>query len=111
MKRTRNVPDVGPSMALDLSDVSQATNGEPEELPLQGTGNRLSNRRLSNTRRTNKADDFAFHGPAKLSDGQELQNPVLDVLQSVVVIVKDLLGINDRVTLLGMLTPRDLWKR
>ena len=107
-ERAPNVPDVGPPVTLDLGDVGQTTDRKPEELPLQGSGDRLSNRRLSNTRRTNETYDLAFHGSAKLSDSQELQNSVLNVLQSVVVLIQDALGIDDRVVFLGMLTPRDL---
>jgi len=74
-------------MALDLGDIGQTTNREPEELPLQCSSDRLSDRCLSDTRGTDKTDDLAFHSSAKLSDGQEFQNPVLDVLQSVVVLI------------------------
>lgn len=95
-------------MTLDLSDISQTANGEPEEFPFQGSGDRLSDRRLSNTRGTDKTDDLAFHSSTELPDGQELQDPVLDILQSVVVLIQDLLGVNDRVVLLGMLTPGNL---
>ena len=93
----REIPDIGPPVTLDLGDIGQAANREPEELPLQGSGDRLSDRRLSNTRGTDETDNLALHSSAKFSNGQELQNPVLDILQSVVVFIQDVLGIGDRV--------------
>jgi len=95
-------------MALDLGNIGQTTNRKPEELSLQGSGDRLSDRRLSHTRGADETDDFALHGSAKLSNGQKLQDPVLDILQSVMVLIQDLLGVGDRVVFLGMLTPWDL---
>ena len=95
-------------MTLDLGDIGQTTNRESEELSLQGSSDRFPDRCLSNTRGANETDDLAFHSSAKLSDGQELQNPVLDILQSVVVLVQDVLSISDRVVFFGMLAPRDL---
>lgn len=95
-------------MTLDLSDVGQTSNGEPEEFALQSSSDRLPDRGLSNTRRTNETDDLPFHGSAKLSDSQELQNSVLYILQSVMVLVQDLMGVGDRVVFFGMLSPRDL---
>jgi hypothetical protein len=50
-------------------------------------------------------------GEPKLSNGQELQNPVLDILQSVLDLIQNLLGVNYRVVLSGKLTPRDLCRK
>ena len=95
-------------MALDLGNISQTADRESEELSLQSTGNRFSDRRLSNPRGTNETYDLAFNGSTKLSDCQELQNPVLDILQTVVVLVQDFLGVDNRVIFLGVLAPWDL---
>ena len=97
-------------MTLDLGNISQTTDGESEKLSLQSTGNRFSDRRLSNTGGTNETDDLAFDGSTKLSDGEELQNPVLDILQTVVVLIQDFLGVDDRVIFLGVLAPWDLFR-
>lgn len=95
-------------MTLDLGNIGQAANREPEELSLQGPGNRLPNRRLSNTRRSDETDDLALYSSTKLPDCQKLQDPVLDILQSVVVLIQDVLGIGYRIVLLGVLPPRYL---
>ena len=95
-------------MTFDLSDVRQATNREPEELPVQRMRNRLADRGLADARRADKTDDLAFDGTAELTDSEELEDAVLDVLQPIVVLVEDALGIGDRVVLTGVLAPRDL---
>ena len=106
--RVRDIPDIGPSVTLDLGNIGQAANREPKELSLQGPGNRLPNRRLSNARRSDETDDLALYSSAKLPDCQKLQDPVLDILQSVVVLIQDVLGIGYRIVLLGVLPPRYL---
>lgn len=85
--RVYDIPDIGPPVTLDLGNICQASNREPEELPFQGPGNRLPNRCLSNARRSDETDNLALHSSAKLSDCQELQNPVLDILQSIMVFI------------------------
>ena len=86
-------------MSFYLRYVCQATDGEAEELPVQSTSDRLANGRLANTRRTDKADDLAFDCTAELANSEELQNTILDVLETVVVLIKDRLSVGDRVVL------------
>ena len=95
-------------MTLDLRHVRQATNREAEELPVESPSDRLANRRLSDTWGTDETDDLALNRTAELADSKELQDSVLDVLQPVVVLVEDTLGVGDRVVLTGVLAPRDL---
>ena len=90
-----DVPDVSATMAFDLRDVCETSNGEAEELPVQSTGDRLADGRLANTWGTNKTDDLAFDGTTKLSNGEELKDAVLDVLQPVVVLVELLAGVGE----------------
>lgn len=95
-------------MSFNLSDVSQAAHGEPEELSVKGAGDRLANRGLPDTRRAYEADDLAFDRPAKLADCQELQNAVFHVFQAIMVFIENLLSMSDRVVFGRVLTPRDL---
>ena len=95
-------------MTLDLRDVCKPSNGETEELSVERTSNRLADGRLANTRRTNKTNDLAFHGPAKLANCEEFKNTILDVLQPVMILVKDLLSMSDRIVLGRVLTPWNL---
>ena len=101
-------PDISPPMALDLRDVRQPAHREPEELPVQRARDGLADRGLAHAGRAGEADDLALHRPAELAHGKELEDAVLDVLQPVVVLVEDTLGVGDRVVLTGVLAPRDL---
>lgn len=104
------IPDICTSVTLDFRNVGQTSDGEAEELPVQSTGDRLADRRLPNTRGPNQANDFALDGAAKLPDSEELQDAVLDVLQTVVILVQNGLCVRDRVVLRRMTTPRNLRK-
>lgn len=95
-------------MSLDFSNVGQTANRESEKLSVKGSGNRLSNRSLSNTRRTDEADDLAFDSSTKFSNSQELEDPIFYILQSVMVLIKNSLCVCDGVILLRVLTPRNL---
>ncbi len=99
--------DVCPSVTLDLGNVAKTTNTEAEELTLDGSCNRLSDRRLTNTWRTDKADDLAFHSALQLADSQELKDAVLDVRKTVVILVKNASSVGDRVVLGRVNTPGD----
>lgn len=105
-----HIPDVCASVTLDLRNVGQTSDGEAEELAVQSTCDRLADRRLSNTRGPNQANDFALDGAAKLTDSEELQDAILDVLEAVVVLVQNGLCVRDRVVLRRMTTPRNLRK-
>ena len=104
-----DVPDVSATVALDLRDVCETSNGEAEELPVQRTSDRLADGSLANTRRTHKTYDLALNRATQLADRKELQNAVFDILQAIVVLVKHLLGVRNGVVLRRVLTPRNLW--
>jgi hypothetical protein len=97
------LPDVGPPVTFYFCHVCQATNRETEELPVQSPGYTLSDTSLSNTRRTDQADTTP-----QLPDCQKLQDSILHVLQSIVILVKDLLCVRDVIVLRRMLTPGNL---
>lgn len=104
------IPDVCASVTLDFRNVGQTSNGEAEELAVQSTGDRLADRRLTNTRGPNQANDFALDGATKLPDSEELQDAILDVLEAVVILVQNGQRVRDRVVLRRMTTPRNLRK-
>lgn len=95
-------------MTFDLSNISQTTNRESEELSVQCTCNGFANRGFSDTRRTNQADDLAFDRPAELTNSKELKNTIFDVLEAVMVFIEDPLCMCDGIVLRRMLTPRNL---
>ena len=103
-----DVPDVSATVALDLRDVCETSNGEAEELPVQRTSDRLADGSLANTRRTHKTYDLALNRATQLADRKELQNAVLHVFQTIVVLVQNLLGVRDGVVLTRVASPRDL---
>ena len=102
------IPDIGTPVTLDLRDICQTTDRETEELPIERASDRLANGRLSHARRTNETDDLAFDRTAELANREELEDTILDVLETVVILVKNLLRVSDRVVLAGVLTPRNL---
>ena len=104
-----DVPDVSATMAFDLRDVCETSNGEAEELPVQRASDRLADGSLANTRRADKTYDLALNRATQLADRKELQNAVFDILQAIVVLVKHLLGVRNGVVLRRVLTPRNLW--
>lgn len=74
-----DLPNVCSSMSLDFSHISQTSNRESEELAVESAGDRLSDRRLSYTGRSNKANDLALDRSTQFSDGQEFEDTILDV--------------------------------
>ncbi|GKT85280.1 LOW QUALITY PROTEIN: hypothetical protein Ct61P_03130 [Colletotrichum tofieldiae] len=96
--------DVGSSVTLDLSHVRQTTDAESVVLAVQGAGNGLADGRLSDTRGPTKQMIL----PSTLSNRNKLENPVLDVLQSVVILIQDRHGVLDAKVLGAALTPGDL---
>ena len=84
---TRKSTDIGTSVTLDLSNIRQATNREAIVLSVQSARDRLSNTCLSNTRRSNEAQDLSLDGSTQFSDGNEFENAVLHILQTIVIFV------------------------
>ena len=80
-------------MAFDLGYVCQAADGEAEELAVQRACNGLADRGLSDTRWSDEAEDLALDGSAELADGKELEDAVLDVFETIVILIEYLLGV------------------
>ncbi|GJC79275.1 hypothetical protein ColLi_02113 [Colletotrichum liriopes] len=96
--------DVGSSVTLDLSHVRQTADAESVVLAVQGAGNGLADGRLSDARGPTKQMIL----PSTLSNRNKLEDAVLDVLQSVVILIQDRHGVLDAKVLGAALTPGDL---
>lgn len=102
------LPDVSSPVTFDLSDVGETADREAEKLSVQSPGDRLANAGLSNSGRTDEADDLPFYCTAQLSDGEELKNAVFDVCETVMVFIEDFDSVLDGEVLLRVLSPRNL---
>ncbi|RUS20284.1 hypothetical protein BC937DRAFT_95547 [Endogone sp. FLAS-F59071] len=105
---TRHGANIGATVPLDLGHVCQAANAESIKLAVERASNALADGSLTNARRTNQTEDFALNGAAKLAHGDELENTLLDILQAVVILVKNANRVTNIVILGRAATPRDL---
>ena len=101
-------PDVGPSMSTNFALIADTTNRDPGELALKGTGDRVSKRRLSHSGRADKAQNRRAGVRLQASHGQLFKDAVLDLLDSVVVLIEDLSSPFQIEIVLGRLIP---WNR
>ena len=93
-------------MAADLRLVADPADRQPFELPPQRPGDRAAERGLADARRADEAQDRAPRVGLQPADGQELEDPVLDLVDVVVVLVEDLAGVPEIEIVLGGLVPR-----
>ena len=84
--------DIGAAVAADLGLVVDAAQADADELAAQRLGDALAQRGLARARRAGEAEDRALHVLLELADGQVFEDPLLDLLQVVVVVVEDLAG-------------------
>ena len=109
--------DVGAPMATDLGFVVDAAERGTDELATEGTGDRLAERRLAHTRGADEHEDGAGTamragvdialGP-QLAHGEELDDAVLDLVETGVVRVEDGAGVGEVVVVVGARIPRQL---
>mmetsp|Transcript_96000 Transcript_96000/g.309974 ORF Transcript_96000/g.309974 Transcript_96000/m.309974 type:complete len:342 (-) Transcript_96000:626-1651(-) len=92
-------------MATDLCHVVQATDGEAEELAVESPRDALADGGLAHPRRPYEAHDLTLHGALEDAHSHVLEDHLLDVLEAVMVLVKDLLGAVDVHVLLRLLGP------
>ena len=69
-----------------------AAEGDTDILASEGPGDRLSEACLADSRRAVEAEDRGFHVTLQLEDGEILDDPVLDVLESEMVLIENFLG-------------------
>ena len=106
--------DVGAPVAADLGFVTDAAERHADELAPGRARDRLADRGLPGSGRPDEGQDRAATPIgldaallAELRDGDVLDDPILDVVQTCVVLVQDLARVIGIQPLLGSLAPRD----
>ena len=92
-------------MAANLGFVAHPTHADALELPPQRTRHRASERGLADAGRAHEAEDRAARVRLQPPHGQELEDPILDLLDVVVVVVEDLARVLQIQVVLGLLVP------
>ncbi len=82
--------DVRAAVAADLCLVAHAADRKPRELALERARDRLAERRLADAGRPDEAEDLPRRVVAELRDREVLDDPVLDLLEVVVILVQHL---------------------
>ncbi len=99
--------DVGAAVAADLGFVTHAAEREAHELAVHRARDRLGERGLADPGRTRKRQDRRLWLLHQGANGEELEDAVLDLLETVVVLVQDRLGLLEVAALLRLLVPGD----
>ena len=81
--------DIGPPVTLDLRFVAHAAEAEAEEFAAQRLGDGTADRGLADPRRTDEQHDGTADLALVGADGQELDDPLLDVVEPLMVAVQD----------------------
>src|SRR5690606_32238765 len=102
--------NISPSVTLDFSNVGKTSDTESVKLAVKSASYRFSNRSLSDTGWSDKAKDLALYATAKLSDSNELKDPVFDIFETVVILIEDSHGVLDVVVFGRALSPWNLRK-
>ena len=100
--------DVGAAVAADLGLVADAADRDPLELAAERAGDRAAEAGLADPGRADEAEDRAGRVRVQLAHREVLEDPVLDLLEVVVVGVEDLAGVADVEVVLGLDRPRQL---
>src|SRR6185369_11445815 len=85
---SRHRANVGAAVAADLGFVMKAAEAETNEFAIQRSRDRASERRLPDSRRTDKTKYRAFGFFLQLSNGESFDHSFLDSLQPIVVLIK-----------------------
>ena len=93
-------------MIANLTFVMNTTQAYPYIFAVQGTGNTFSKTCLTHTWRAIQADDGALLVFTHLKNSQMFENTFLHLLHSIMIMVKDFLGIYDIHIILGIFVPR-----
>ena len=101
----RQRADVRAAVAADLGLVAHAAQRQPHELASGRLRDRSRERRLADAGRSHEAQDRALELLHQRLHRQVLEDALLDLLQAVVVLVEDPLGLDDVELLLGLLVP------
>ena len=85
--------------------VADAAQRQPHEVASGRLGDRARQRGLADARRADQAQDRPFELLHQRLHGEVLEDPLLDLLEAVVVLVEDPLGVDDVELLVGLLAP------
>ena len=97
--------DVGAAMAADFGFIVNAAEREPHELAAEGARDRLAERSLAHAGRSDEAQDRAFHVRLQATDGEIVEDAILDLLEVVVIGIQNFFGFGDLDLLTGSLGP------
>ena len=97
--------DVGAPVAADLGLVVDAAEAHPHELAAHRPGDALAQRRLADAGRADEGEDRAADLVGEGADGEVLEDPLLDLLEAVVVLVEDPGGFLDVELVVGRDVP------
>ena len=81
--------DVGPAVAADLRLVVDAAEAHPDELAVHRPRDALAERRLADAGRSDEGEDRAADLVGEGAHGEVFEDPLLDLLEAVVVLVED----------------------
>src|SRR5436305_11802407 len=95
-------------MAADLGFVPHTPQRQPHELAAQRAGDALAKRGLAHARWSGKAQDRPTAVRLEAADRQVVENPLLDFVEVVMVLVEDVLGPLQVVVVLGRDPPGQL---
>ncbi len=94
-------------MASDLGLVAHPADTDPLELAAERPRDRTAQRGLADAGRPDEAQNRAARVRLEPADGQEFEDPVLDLLDVVVVLVEDLARVGQLEVVTGRLVPRE----
>ena len=100
--------DVSAPVAADLRLVADPADRDPLELAAQGAGDRAPERGLADSRRPDEAEDRTVRVRVQGPHGEVLEDPVLDLLEVVVVGVEHLAGVPEIEVVGGLGRPGQL---
>ncbi len=100
--------DIGFAVAAYVAFVPHAAQRNPHVFTPHRLCDRAGNRSLSNSRRPHQADDLPFDVGRELAHRKQLQNPLLDLLQAVVLLVEQRLCLFDVDFIGGALVPGEV---
>ena len=101
----RQRADVRAPVAADLGLVAHAAQRQPHELAPRRVRDRARQRGLADAGRPDQAQDRPLELLHQRLHGEVLEDALLDLLEAVVVLVEDPLGLDDVQLLLGLLAP------
>ena len=76
-------------MTANLGLVVEAAQTQPHKFAVQRPRYRTSERRFTDSRRADEAEDRTFRLFTKLADGERFDNAFLNAFETVMVVVKD----------------------